>query len=76
MRNAVIVSATRTAAGKAPNGALRTVRPDEMAAVVIKAALVMPNISTPLPASRGPSNFQRGLITTTPYPNDEKLTAE
>src|SRR5678815_1551509 len=39
MRNAVIVSATRTAAGKAPNGALRTVRPDEMGAVVIKEAL-------------------------------------
>ena len=39
MRNAVIVSATRTAAGKAPNGALRTVRPDDMGATVIKEAL-------------------------------------
>jgi acetyl-CoA acyltransferase len=39
MRNAVIVSATRTATGKAPNGALRTVRPDDMGATVIKDAL-------------------------------------
>lgn len=36
---AVIVSGARTAVGKAPKGALRTVRPDELAAVVIKAAL-------------------------------------
>ena len=39
MRDAVIVSAVRTAVGKAPNGALRTVRPDEMAATVIGEAL-------------------------------------
>jgi len=39
MQDAVIVSATRTAVGKAPNGALRTVRPDEMAATVIGEAL-------------------------------------
>ena len=39
MREAVIVSATRTAVGKAPNGALRTVRPDEMAAAVIGEVL-------------------------------------
>jgi acetyl-CoA acyltransferase len=39
MRNAVIVSATRTAIGKAPNGALKTVRPDEMGAAVIREAL-------------------------------------
>jgi acetyl-CoA acyltransferase len=39
MPEAVIVSATRTAIGKAPNGALRTVRPDEMAAAVIAEAL-------------------------------------
>ena len=39
MHDAVIVSATRTAVGKAPNGALRTVRPDEMAAAVITEAL-------------------------------------
>jgi acetyl-CoA acyltransferase len=39
MHDAVIVSATRTAVGKAPNGALRTVRPDEMAAAVMSEAL-------------------------------------
>ena len=39
MRDAVIVSAVRTPVGKAPNGALRYVRPDEMAAVVIGEAL-------------------------------------
>jgi acetyl-CoA acyltransferase len=39
MQDAVIVSATRTAVGRAPNGALRTVRPDEMAAAVIAEAL-------------------------------------
>ncbi|MGH9201442.1 MAG: acetyl-CoA C-acyltransferase, partial [Vicinamibacterales bacterium] len=35
MHDAVIVSAARTAVGKAPHGSLRTVRPDEMAATVI-----------------------------------------
>ena len=39
MKDALIVSAVRTAVGKAPNGALRTTRPDEMAAVVIAEAL-------------------------------------
>jgi acetyl-CoA acyltransferase len=39
MQDAVIVAATRTAVGKAPNGTLRTVRPDEMAATVIGEAL-------------------------------------
>ena len=39
MQDAVIVSATRTAVGKAPAGTLRTVRPDEMAATVIQEAL-------------------------------------
>ena len=39
MHDAVIASATRTAVGKAPNGSLRTVRPDEMAAAVIAEAL-------------------------------------
>ena len=36
---AVIVSAVRTAVGKAPRGALRTVRPDEMGAAVVREAL-------------------------------------
>jgi acetyl-CoA acyltransferase len=39
MQDAVIVSATRTAVGRAPNGALKTVRPDEMAAAVIGEVL-------------------------------------
>jgi acetyl-CoA acyltransferase len=39
MQDAVIVSATRTAVGRAPNGALRTVRPDELAATVIGSVL-------------------------------------
>jgi acetyl-CoA acyltransferase len=39
MQDAVIVSATRTAVGKAPGGSLRTVRPDDMAAAVIKESL-------------------------------------
>jgi acetyl-CoA acyltransferase len=39
MRDAVIVSAVRTAVGKAPRGALRDTRPDEMAASVIKEAV-------------------------------------
>jgi acetyl-CoA acyltransferase len=39
MQEAVIVSAVRTAVGKAPNGTLRFTRPDDMAAVVIGEAL-------------------------------------
>ena len=39
MRDAVIVSAVRTAVGKAPKGTLRDTRPDEMGATVIKEAL-------------------------------------
>lgn len=39
MKEAVIVSAARTAVGKAPNGALRAARPDDMAALVIDEAL-------------------------------------
>jgi acetyl-CoA acyltransferase len=35
MQDAVIVAAVRTAAGKAPHGMLKTVRPDELAATVI-----------------------------------------
>jgi acetyl-CoA acyltransferase len=38
MTDAVIVSAVRTAVGKAPKGTLRTTRPDEMGAAVIKGA--------------------------------------
>src|SRR4051794_7642637 len=39
MRDAVIVSAVRTAVGKAPKGTLRNTRPDEMGAAVIEEAL-------------------------------------
>ena len=39
MNNAVIVSAVRTAVGKAPKGALRSTRPDDLAAIAIKGAL-------------------------------------
>ena len=39
MRDAVIVSAVRTAVGKAPKGTLRDTRPDEMGAAVIREAL-------------------------------------
>ncbi len=38
-QEAVIVSAVRTAVGKAPNGTLRGTRPDDLAATVIAAAL-------------------------------------
>ena len=39
MKEALIVSAVRTAVGKAPNGTLKHTRPDEMAAAVISKAL-------------------------------------
>jgi acetyl-CoA acyltransferase len=39
MREVVIASSVRTAVAKAPKGALRTTRPDDMAAVAIKGAL-------------------------------------
>ena len=38
MRDAVIASAVRTAVGKAPRGALRATRPDELAAAAIQSA--------------------------------------
>ena len=39
MREAVIVSSVRTAVGKAPKGTLRSARPDDLAAHVIKEAV-------------------------------------
>src|ERR1700756_4741261 len=39
MREAVIVSAVRTAVGKASKGALRTTRPDDLGAVAIREAV-------------------------------------
>src|SRR5437773_11452850 len=46
MKEAFIVSAVRTPVGKAPNGKLRTVRPDDLAALVIKEVLArIPELS-------------------------------
>jgi len=39
MKDAVIVSAVRTAVGKAPKGSLRATRPDDLGAVAIQGAL-------------------------------------
>jgi acetyl-CoA acyltransferase len=39
MKDAVIVSALRTAVGKAPRGSLKETRPDDMAGTVIRAAI-------------------------------------
>ena len=39
MRHAVLVSAVRTAVGKAPRGALRSTRPDDLGATVVRGAL-------------------------------------
>ena len=39
MKDALIVSAVRTAVGKAPNGALRSTRPDELGAAAVRGAL-------------------------------------
>jgi acetyl-CoA acyltransferase len=45
MRDAVIVSAVRTAVGKAPKGTLRATRPDDLCAVAIDGALErVPNL--------------------------------
>ncbi len=40
MTDALIISAVRTPVGKAPHGTLRATRPDELAAVVMREALV------------------------------------
>jgi acetyl-CoA acyltransferase len=39
MREAVVVSAVRTAVGKAPRGILKDTRPDDVAAIVVKEAV-------------------------------------
>jgi acetyl-CoA acyltransferase len=45
MKHAVVVSAVRTAVGKAPKGTLRTTRPDDLCAIAIKGALArVPNL--------------------------------
>ena len=47
MPEAVIVSAVRTPVGKAPSGALRHTRPDELAAAAISEALARAPASIP-----------------------------
>jgi acetyl-CoA acyltransferase len=39
MREALVVSAMRTAVGKAPKGALRSTRPDDLGAIAVRGAL-------------------------------------
>lgn len=39
MKDAFIVSAVRTAVGKAPNGVLRSTRPDDLGAIAVRGAL-------------------------------------
>src|SRR6202142_2256750 len=39
MKEAVLVSAVRTPVGKAPRGALRATRPDDLGAVAVRGAL-------------------------------------
>ena len=39
MKEAVVVSAVRTAVGKAPRGILKDTRPDDIGAIVIKEAV-------------------------------------
>src|SRR3989475_1525698 len=47
MREAFVVAAARTPVGKAPNGKIRTVRPDDLAALAIKGALArVPQLSS------------------------------
>jgi acetyl-CoA acyltransferase len=47
MTSPVIVSAVRTPVGKAPNGVLRTTRPDELAAIVLREAIARaPGVAT------------------------------
>lgn len=48
MKEAVIVSAVRTAVGKAPKGTLRNMRSDEMAAVAIKEAVTRAGVDASL----------------------------
>lgn len=47
MEDVVIVSAARTAIGKSPKGTLRETRPDDLAAVVLEAALERAPMITP-----------------------------
>ena len=69
MKEAVIVSAVRTAVGKAPKGTLRDTRPDEMGAAVIKEAIAKAgyslgsDISLALDcAGTGENRFEQGRL--------------
>ena len=70
MKEAVIVSLARTAVGKAPRGTLRTTRPDEMAATVVRALLAQTPaldpaqqpIGDPRRPPRPSSNLSRTLV--------------
>ena len=53
MREAVLVSVVRTAVGKAPRGALRATRPDDLGAVAVRGALDR------VPATRPQRNRRR-----------------
>jgi len=48
MKEAVVVSAVRTAVGKAPKGKLRNTRPDDLAAAAIKEAVGRAGVDTSL----------------------------
>ena len=48
MKEAVIVSAVRTAVGKAPKGTLKNTRSDEMGAVAIKEAVTRAGVDVSL----------------------------
>ncbi|MGB7209443.1 MAG: acetyl-CoA C-acyltransferase [Pyrinomonadaceae bacterium] len=48
MKEAVIVSAVRTAVGKAPKGTLRNTRPDDLGAVAIKEAVTRSGVEASL----------------------------
>ena len=48
MKEAVIVSAVRTAVGKAPKGTLKNTRPDDLGAAAIKEAIVRAGIDVSL----------------------------
>jgi len=48
MKDAVIVSAVRTAVGKAPKGTLKNTRPDDLAAAAIRSAVERAGIDDPL----------------------------
>ena len=48
MREAVIVAGARTPIGKAKRGSLKTVRPDDLGALVVKETLKRANYEGPI----------------------------